>query len=78
MTKRTGIRGSWGAYIQHGNLEELEILGSELNSHIQCPVHFPAYGKNLFECKCGIVFPYYMVKSKRWEEIIKKHNRGEN
>ena len=63
----------WGAYVQSGKLQEVDQLGSELSLAIHCPVHFPAYGKNLFECKCGVVFPLYLVKTKNWEVIIQKH-----
>ncbi len=64
---------TWGAYIQSGNLEEVDSLGSELSLRIHCPVHYPAYNKNLFECRCGVIFPLYVVKGRNCEIIIKKH-----
>ena len=63
----------WGAYAQSGKLQEIDHLGSELSLAIHCAVHFPAYNKNLFECMCGVVFPLYMVKGERWNEIVQKH-----
>ena len=64
---------SWGAYVQQGKLEELDQLGSRLSIEIGCPVHFPAYNKNLFECMCGVVFPLYLVKGQNWAMIKEKH-----
>ena len=40
---------SWDAYTQSVKLEEVGHLGTELSKVIHCPVHFPAYNKNLFE-----------------------------
>ncbi len=65
----------WGAYIQSGKLQEVDQLGSELSLVIHCAVHYPAYNKNLFERKCGVVFPLYLVKTKNWEVIIQKHDK---
>ncbi len=64
---------SWDTYTQSVKLEEVDQLGSELSLVIHCPVHFPAYNKNLFECKCGVVFPLYLVKTRNWDGITKKH-----
>lgn len=64
----------WGYYIQGSDqLAEVDELGSELSMAIDCAVHFPAFGKNLFECRCGVVFPVYLVRSRNWELIRKKH-----
>jgi len=52
---------------------EIDELGTELSLQIGCPVHFPAFGKNLFECRCGVIFPVYLVKAKNWELIRRKH-----
>ena len=64
---------TWGAYTQSGNLEEIDALGAELSVRINCPVHYPAYNKNIFECMCGVIFPLYVVRGKNWADIIKKH-----
>ena len=64
---------TWGSYIQNGFSEELDKLGSELSIKINCPVHYPAYNKHLFECKCGVIFPVYFVQGNSWEDIIQKH-----
>ena len=63
----------WGSYIQQGLNEEIDSLGAELSIQIHCPVHYPAYNKNLFECMCGVIFPLYLVKSRNWEVIKQKH-----
>jgi len=54
---------SWGYFMQ-GNAQQEEImeLGQALNNHTQCAVHYPAFGKNLFECKCGVTFMVATVK----------------
>lgn len=63
----------WGAYTQQGFTQEVDHLGAKLSIEIGCPVHYPAYNKNLFECRCGVIFPLYMVKGEDWELIKKKH-----
>ncbi len=63
----------WGAYQQPGLNEEIDQLGSKLSIEIDCAVHYPAYNKNLYECHCGVIFPLYIVKSRNWELIKKKH-----
>ena len=69
---------TWGAYIQQGFSEEIDSLGARLSLEIGCPVHYPAYGKNLFECRCGVIFPYYVVKGHDWEVIRKRHIEERN
>ncbi len=64
---------SWGAYVQQGLDNELDLLGSKLSIEIGCPVHYPAYNKRLFECRCGVIFPYYLVDGGNWEGIKRKH-----
>ena len=63
----------WGAYQQPGLDEEIDSLGARLSIEIGCPVHYPAYNKNLFECMCGVMFPLYLVKGENWELIKSKH-----
>lgn len=65
---------SWGYYMQ-GSDQQIEIdeLGSELSIAVHCPIHYPAFGKNLFECKCGVIFPLYIVRSRDWDLIRKRH-----
>ena len=76
MVIRKGRRGSWGAYVQGGNLEEIDLLGSKLSLEISCPVHYPAYGKDIFECRCGIPFPLYVLKGGNWDKIRELHKKG--
>jgi len=64
---------TWGAYIQTGITEELDYLGSKLSIEIGCPVHYPAYNKNLFECRCGVIFPLYLVRGQDGGLIRRKH-----
>ena len=75
MVIRKGVRGSWGAYAQEGNLDELDTLGSRLSQEISCPVHYPAYGKNLFECICGVTFPLFLLKGGDWNKIREIHKK---
>ena len=64
----------WGYFIQGPDqLLEIDGLGKELSVVIHCPVHYPAFGKNLFECRCGVIFPLYLVKGRAWDLIRKKH-----
>lgn len=53
----------WG-YTMQGNAEweEIDQLGIYLNLTIDCAIHYPAFGKRLFECKHGVIFPVYVVK----------------
>ena len=64
---------TWGAYIQPGFNEEIDSLGAKLSLEVGCAVHYPAYGKNLFECKCGVIFPLYVLRGGDWPGIRKKH-----
>jgi len=64
---------TWGAYVQQGLNEEIDSLGAELSLQIDCPVHYPAYNKNLFECMCGVIFPLYLVRGRNWKLIKQKH-----
>lgn len=70
MSKTTG----WGFFIQ-GSDQQAEVmeLGEKLSKAIHCPVHYPAYNKNMFECRCGVIFPVYLVKTEDWDKINKKH-----
>lgn len=72
-TDKGVITMTWKAHTQSVVLEEVDLLGAELSKVIHCPVHFPAYNKNLFECMCGVVFPLYLVKTRNWDGITKKH-----
>jgi len=71
----------WG-YFQQGSdqMQEVEAMGSKLSEVLDCPVHYPAFGKKLYECHCEIVFPAYMVKaamdSGNWDDIKRKHSEG--
>lgn len=61
----------WNYYTQQ--MEEMDSLGAILSKEIDCPVHHPAYNRNLYECKHGVIFPYYLVKGGDWNLIRRKH-----
>lgn len=64
----------WGFYEQGSDqMHEVMELGEKLSLEIDCPVHFPVYGKNLFECVCGVIFPVYLVRGGDWGLIRRKH-----
>ncbi|KKN75157.1 hypothetical protein LCGC14_0383160 [marine sediment metagenome] len=63
----------WGYYLQTPEQRDVDELGSKLSVVLNCPVHFPAWGKNMFECLCGVIFPLYIVKGGDWEKIKQKH-----
>ena len=72
--------GSWGYYQQgQEQQEQIELLGNALNLHMHCPIHYPAWGKRLFECKCGVLFPLFVVQaavdSGDWSAVDKKHRK---
>lgn len=56
--------------------EKLEALGLKLNLAIDCPIHYPAFGKRIFECKCGMTFPLFVVEARTSEDLAAIH-RGE-
>lgn len=56
-------------------MEQLDILGCKLSEVINCSVRYPAYGKNIFECNCKRIFPMYVVRAERWEEIKEIHTK---
>lgn len=66
----------WGFFMQ-GSDQQIEIdeLGRDLSLAIHCPVHYPAYNKNLFECECGVIFPVYVLKGHTWEWIRNFHEQ---
>ena len=65
---------TWEKYNpQPGLSEDIDGLGSKLSTVIHCPVRYPAYGKHIFECRCGVIFPLYLVKTGNWDLIRKKH-----
>lgn len=55
---------------------EVEELGVRLSTVLHCPVHYPAFGKRLFECKCNIIFPAYVVLGRSDAELIEIHKKG--
>jgi hypothetical protein len=64
----------WGFFEQGSDqLQERMEMGEWLSLVLHCPVHYPAYGKNLFECQCGVIFPLYVVKYRNEELVTKKH-----
>jgi len=67
----------WG-YFEQGSdqLQEVMEMGEKLSKAINCPIHYPAFGKRLFECKCGRIFPVYVVSGRSSEELASIH-RGE-
>ena len=64
---------NWGSYASGDGWEELDKLGSKLSLVIHCIVHYPAFNKPLFECKCGVVFPIYLLRGGDWKLIERKH-----
>lgn len=75
------VVGSWGYYMQgNDNQRQLEAAGLALSKAINCPVHYPAFGKRLFECKCGVVFPRFVVEGAMevndWTAVVKQHQEG--
>lgn len=64
----------WGYYMQGSDQQvEVDELGSYLSATIHCGVHYPAFGKHMYECMCGVVFPVYVVKGKDTQMLMDKH-----
>ena len=65
-------------YLQQGSDQMIEVdeLGTKLSLAIHCGVHYPAYNKRMFECKCGVLFPVYFLRGNldNWDIIRKKHD----
>jgi len=61
-------------------MQEIMELGALLERVIDCPVHYPAFGKNLFECMCNRVFPVYLVRGAQaindLDRLVKFHKEG--
>ena len=66
----------WGIYVQNGNFEKVDRLGSQLSLAIGCPVHYPAYNKPIFECKHGVTFPLFSLEGENWEVIVQRHKEA--
>lgn len=54
-------------------MQEIDQLGRKLNLAIGCPIHYPAFGKRLFECKCGVIFPLFVVEASSEEKLRELH-----
>jgi hypothetical protein len=74
------MSSTWGSYIRNSNSEAIELAGAELSKFLNCAVHYPAYDKRLFECRCYVTFPVWAVeaamKNGDWTDIA-KHHKGE-
>jgi hypothetical protein len=70
----------WGFYVQGSDeLIEIEKCGEKLSLLIHCPIHYPAWGKPIFECKCGVLFPLFVVIASinnNPEFLINQHIEG--
>ncbi len=65
----------WGYYLQGSDqMQEIDELGNKLSVQINCGVHYPAFGKHLYECMCGVIFPVYLLKGGNWELVRKRHD----
>ena len=74
--------GSWGYYMQGDGLRrDIDECGSQLSMRLDCAVHYPAFGKRLFECRCGVLFPVYVVQAAvetgDWTKVLELHEDGE-
>jgi hypothetical protein len=59
---------------QSTDMQLVDELGKQLSLAIKCPVHFPAYGKRIFECKHGVCFPLFVVEQRDWVYVQSKHD----
>lgn len=69
---------SWGFFQQgNSNMDDVMRLGQKLNLAIECPIHYPAFGKRVFECKCGVLFPLFLVDGRTDEQLQHIHCQGQ-
>jgi len=66
----------WGYFIQGGDAEYVDAAGVKLNLAISCDIHYPAFNKRMFECKCGRIFPVWMVQAYDEDTLRKIHEGG--
>lgn len=65
---------NWGFYIQGSpRQQEIEEMGSTLSMVIDCPVHYPAYEKRMFECVHNIRFPVWQIEGYGWAWVKQHH-----
>ena len=64
--------------------QEINELGIELSKRISCSItykHYEFYGKPIFACKCGLLFPKFTIqgaiKIGDWSTILNRHNPPE-
>lgn len=68
---------NWGSHIQGGNqTRTIDEMGSRLSLLLHCPVHYPAFDKRIFECRCGVLFPMFMLEGRTDGEIIEHHKEN--
>ena len=79
------MKNTWNHHLQ-GSDQQMEIneLGMELSRRISCSVtfkHYEFYGKPIFACKCGLLFPKFVIqgaiKIGDWSAILERHSLPE-
>lgn len=71
----------WPTHINqpdYQNYMHLRETGVQLSIALDCPVHYPAFGKRLFECACGVTFPLYVLDGGNFDEVIRLHKEFKN
>jgi len=59
--------------MNQGQDGEFEVCGKWLSTVVPCGQVYLPYGKPVFECKCGVPFPRYVVLRFNVEEILEIH-----
>lgn len=62
---------SWNS--QNERISESDELGCKLSIALDCPVHRIA-GLDIFECRCGVIFPLYLIRRENWATIRRRHD----
>jgi len=65
---------NWRENYQPELVTEINDLGCKLSIAIDCIVHKIAPGVPAFECKCGVMFPVYLLKQENWAAIKRRHD----
>jgi len=64
---------SWIKNSEPEYVKELNELGCRLSIATDCVVR-PVVGLQALECKCGVIFPLYLLKRGNWAEIKRRHD----
>jgi len=45
-----------------------------LSTAIECCVTYPTHGVPIAKCKCGVMFPLYLIRTGDWSLMRRRHD----